>query len=706
MAKSELELAKAKAKAKAKAANMEWGDESESEEQFAPGQTHQRVDGRTVPIEQEQLNPDQSPSQVDALALGAIEGVPFAKDALSAGEAVFGQESDDSFGERYNKNMQQWDSAINEAEAKHPVTFTIGDVASGFAVPAAKGIKGMAALGAISGVSRSEDRDIWDAVAGATISAGLGTAVNKGMEFVAGRLNVVGRKFGLIADETTKSVLDSGKNRKVLNSHIEKFWQKDKKGNIVKTAEEASSEFAEFLTNKTVAKRPLIEATDTSATTFTKMGKWKDEVSSKIDDVLTKSDRVLDDQEVLSMYNAHKAALGIDDLLEAGGDEGTRKAAKLMKKLDEHYVLDRPSEMKPMEVLRGFDKNGNAIKVTELVEASTGPMKFRKMTIKGINKKKKFFSQTAENSFDKKSGTYLLDDVDFYKKGSGVLATSLEDLTEDITDETSKGLLKNLNREWATANIGQELSGKLAKAQNADIVEKIKSIFNMRSAFIAGSAVGGFALGGGVGSTTSTGIAVGLLSLNSALRDPRTPAKSVARLRALSQHLQINPDSKYLKRLVVASGLSSDNFREALAGTTAELALMAESVFRTTDDAFKKSDDILSAVQFHNKEMAGKLRQAFERDDRSTVAALMDQLSKDPNTKDFIQEGFGWDNTVWSPEDKAIAIDQLMNNDKISFVERLLGKKRINETGKLEEIAPQKDRFEQYTRRNKSEPEF
>lgn len=699
MAQSELDLEKEKALALAEADNMQWEPE-ESEEQFAPGQTHQRVDGRTVPIEQEQLNPDQSPSQVDALALGAVEGIPFAKDALAAGEAVFGQESEDSFGERYNKNMQQWDSAINEAEAKHPVTFTIGDVASGFAVPAAKGIKGMAALGAISGVSRSEDRDIWDAVAGATISAGLGTAVNKGMEFAAGRLNLVGRKLGLIADETTKTVIDSGKNRKVLNAHIEKFWRKGAKGNITKTAEEASSEFAEFVSTKQVGGRPLIEPTDTPTTMWDKMGTWKEEAYSKIDDILTKNDRVLDDDDVMSMYNAHKAALGIDDLLEAGGDEGVRKAAKLMKKLDEHYILERPSESKVIKKLLGNDKNGNSIFVDEIVEVSTGPAKFRKMTLKGINKKKKFFSQTAENSFDKSSGTYMLDDVDFYKKGSGILAESLDELTSD------NNALKLLNREWATANIGQELTGKVAKANNADVVEKFKGIFNLRSAFIASSALGGMATGGPLLSAATTGMAAGLLALNSAIRDPSTPAKAVPKLRALAQHLQINPDSKYLKRLVVASGLSSDNFREALAGTLGELSLMESAVARNTDDVFKKSDDLLTALQFHNKEIAGQLRQAIDRDDKESVGALMDQISKDPNTKDFIEQGFGWDGKVFTPEDKALVIDQLMNNDDVGYVEKLILKKQVNETGAIPQPQPKKDRFEQYTRRNKSEPEF
>ena len=82
----------------------------------------------TMPLESELPSfeeTDPSPTAegaIGAMGLGAVEGVPFAKDVLSAGEALF---EDAEFGEAFNSNKQEWDEMINEAEEAHPVALML-----------------------------------------------------------------------------------------------------------------------------------------------------------------------------------------------------------------------------------------------------------------------------------------------------------------------------------------------------------------------------------------------------------------------------------------------------------------------------------------------------------------------------------------------------------------------------------------------------
>jgi len=237
---------------------------------------------------------------LEAAALGAVEGIPFAKDALAAGE-TFLETGVDDFGENFNRNQDEWNDTLNKAEEDHPVAFTVGDIASGFALPGAKAVKGAMVLGGLSALSRSEDRDIWDAAAGAALGGAAFKAMGAVVKQGAKAINFVGEKMGLYSERSVAASLVGGGNRVKVNQHIRKFFNDGGK----KTQDEATHDFAEYILSKETQGKALLEKTDTPDSLALKFNSWREDTNVKISSLLKKNDRLLDDSEIRSVYNAH-----------------------------------------------------------------------------------------------------------------------------------------------------------------------------------------------------------------------------------------------------------------------------------------------------------------------------------------------------------------------------------------------------------------
>ena len=157
------------------------------------------------PVQDKPLT-EEIKEQATSLGLGAIEGVPFAKDAIAAVETgvefVEGNNdlSVEALKEGFNKNKSEIQEEINKARERNPVAFHSGDFASSAAtmfIPglnATKGLKAIgaaAALGGASALSRSEDREVSDLLSGGASGAvfgALGLGVSRGISKVADKL--------------------------------------------------------------------------------------------------------------------------------------------------------------------------------------------------------------------------------------------------------------------------------------------------------------------------------------------------------------------------------------------------------------------------------------------------------------------------------------------------------------------------------------
>jgi hypothetical protein len=661
--------------------------ESLSDEELAEyeARIQQEAPEEQAPIEQPQ--PEEERGMVESAALGAVEGVPFAKDVIAAGETVL-ESGMDNFGENFSRNQDEWNQAINEAEEQNPVSFFLGDMASGFALPATRGLKAMMAFGALSGVSRSEDRTVFDAASGAVISGVLGTAGDKVFKAGARYVNKIGKSLGVIADETTKDVIDNAAYRKKLNQHIEKWFDGE-------DLAEKSAKYADFL-----LKKDIIKEEDSIEMVSKKFMNMRKNASSKMSKLLDEADRPLDQDEIGKVYRKMKESLNIDDLATNAGEEGKQKATSLLKRLDDEFIEFQPTRDVKRKVIKGLDPNGNPLYDEVVEQIADGAPIFRKKGLKELHNMKVSFGDEASNLFDKSSSMYNPSKGDYYKKGAGVLSETLDELTSG--DKT----LKKLNKEWAIAHYGEDATKAVYQDIKGGAMQKLKNAFNLRTVLLTTGAIGAAT----ERATIGTGLgAAALTKVTMMIKDPNVNPQLAVKLKKLANHLQIEPDSKYVKRLATQAGLSNDSFRDALSGTFAELNLMENAVARDSKDVIAKSDDILQALQFHNPQLAAQLREAIDADDPNQIGPIMDQISRDPETRDFIQQGMGWDGKVYSPEDKAMLIEQLQEqatSGQIDFAESLMLQESVKLTGQIPQPKPKRDNYNKLQKRDKDRPRY
>ena len=101
------------------------------------------MDAQEPPVEQEAENFTAEHAQ--AVGLGALESVPFAKDVAAGAEAIYQEltEADEvslsQMTDKYRKNKREWDDEINDAEDKYPATFMAADIATGVGLGIATG---------------------------------------------------------------------------------------------------------------------------------------------------------------------------------------------------------------------------------------------------------------------------------------------------------------------------------------------------------------------------------------------------------------------------------------------------------------------------------------------------------------------------------------------------------------------------------------
>jgi hypothetical protein len=170
-------------------------EEQASATRFAPSAAEmaQYKSGEVPERFQGQLEAPEKPTVMEALSTGYVEGTPFLKDAVAMADAV--DEDNASFDDAYTaykSNLEEINEDINNAERQRPVATFIGDVVGTTATMLAGGaaLKGGAltargvsmgtavGTGAMSQLSRSEDRSLVDPL----IGAGLGYVGEKGQK--------------------------------------------------------------------------------------------------------------------------------------------------------------------------------------------------------------------------------------------------------------------------------------------------------------------------------------------------------------------------------------------------------------------------------------------------------------------------------------------------------------------------------------------
>ena len=684
---------------------------SQPEIEVAPGQTHfvNPDTGRTEALPEEHQNHEVQ--EIDAAVLGAVEGVPFAKDALSGvsalGDILANKELGiDQIGEQYQAHKDDWDSAINEAEAKHPGSFIAGDVASGAMLPMAGGMRGAMVFGSLSSVSRLEDRNPYDALKmggiGGILGAG-GHAVGKGLTKVA---SFVGEKIGMIGTKAGGEAIagsEKGLTRE-LNKHIGKFYNRGGK----KSQTQATIEFSENMMKKTVDGEPFLTRAQSFDRTAEKAGIIKKRLGKDIGKALD----AVDPETKFSgqnVYNEIRESMGLAAKELSDNPDTVAEAAAVDRLLKETFFesVQDGTEKLTEEVATGVvDNAGKPIfrKVEKLVPVMD--QKAKEFSLKRLFKLKQDISASgaATRGFGKqlqgaseKKVLSLAESVDTSR------ISALGSIIEEAVDATEGSLpaninsLKSLNREWADMNMIEKISNKAAMGQMDGPVGRLKRLMGVRGLLVSN-----------IQATTGANGAVSLVlgaAINEIVSDPKTTASIAVSMTKVADAIRIDPNSPYVKRLITAAALSSDALREELSSSASELNLLTSSVERTTDSTYTKSDDILNLLQKSEPETAKRLRAAIRNQDTSTMAQIMDSISKMPGIKKFVQPGIGWDGKVFTAEDVNHLSKQVKKSD-ISARQKQELLNNLRGDGTIPVINAEPERFFKFKQRNKKESAY
>ena len=643
----------------------------------------------------------ESPSQMEALGLGAVEGVPFAKDVASAAEAMpvdisapfitssevadmaqstLDEEALGDFTDNFRQNKAGWDKAINEAEEKHPFTFAAGDIGAGVVALGALpgGVAASAALGAVEGVSRSENRSIEDVFAGAALGTaghGVGKAIGKGIGFI-------GRKIGVIADKgivEATGALNKSKTKKV-KKHIMKFYK-------AKNGEEGTKKFAkEVLDMRTPEGKPFLEAIQSFEETALKAGELKDMYGKAMGKVLKEVDEVMPKVDTASLYDKLLQDI-VDPLRKVGDPVADDLANNFQRRITSQFKDPASTVMK--EVL---DKQGQPVMLKEVTEGA-----FKDIKLSKLHDLKGFLAKEVRNSFDKSSGQLPQNAIEL-KKHVGITTEFIDNIiSESGVDIPQAASYKALKRKWATANLVEELAEDESASRLNGPMEMIKNAFSVR-----GIAIGAIQKTMQVPTSVA---ATSAIALNGVLHSGKVPASLAVGLQTLSKHISGNPNSQYLKRLITASTLSSDAMRVAVSSSIAEINLSASPVKRTMESAKMKRASILTALEYRNKEMADKLNAAYESGDDTAIGAIMDGLSKDPSVAGLVEPGIGWNGTWYSEEDRASLEDEIRSSN-LPAAQEMMYLEELNKQRKIPQVQPQEPYQRQYAPRDKNKHQY
>lgn len=653
---------------------------------FKPGQTHM-IDpetNRAIPIPEEMVQPEIS--ETDALMRGMQEAIPFAKDAEAATSALL--DTGASFDESYSRNMDEINEAINDAEEKHPIAFNVGDFGASLSLPMAKGYKAAMSVGALSSLSRSEDRDAWDALTG----AGFGAAGTKIGKLVGSGADIVGKKLGLISDDTTKEILVRGGSVEEVNAHIRK-WFMGKEDDLT----EGTAKFAKHVLGKKVGGRSLIEGNDVPESIHRKASDLTSKLGNKIDEVIEGVDYKLPSGEVSNIFSWIKRESGIDDLLESKSTVAQDKGAELLKKLRSEFFEETGDfiEVKSSQIVDG--------EVKTLIN-SVPKMKPKELTLKNLVGMKRVYADMSSIKHLNGQAIPASDNVEFWGKVTKTMSKLVPELAEN-TGKLDKASFRSLNKDFATALLVKNTTKALADKEKSGMLGKLRNLLQYKSMVLTSSMLAGATVGGAPGAIVASSAAV----LTGLASDPRAPQKFSIGLRRLANNLQ-NPNyAKYIQKLSVTAGVSTDAFRNSLSSVASQLYLEASPMKRSVDSAIENSQEILNIMTDEMPEMTPVFRKALENNDKETIARVMEQLASLESAGSFIEGGRGFDGITFNPETKIkVAIEvEKMDISRRQKSELLKGLKlESDEAGVLPQVQPEPNRFLEMRTRDKRRPQY
>lgn len=655
---------------------------------------------------------EEEKQEAAAFGMGAVEGLPFAKDSAAIIETVM-TSGTQNFGEEYQTNLNEWDEAINDAEAKHPAAFMAGDIASGTLLPI-KGIKGAMAFGGLSSASRLEDRNPFE-VAGSLIGGSALTGTLSASMTAAGKLvGYVGGKLGALGAATTGEAVGAfaGKNIKKLNRHIRKT------GTGVSQSDR-TIEFAQRINNTMVDGEPLLGGalrSQSFSLTAEKAQIAMRNHGKKLGSVVDDLDAIYGDKiSGKVLHDKMRSKMGIDDML-VSADPDTVLLGKQYESKIKSQFMDTIEEIVPMSVKKPssiVDSNGNPLMVDEVVDSVKKTFKWKELSPKEVHGVKIDHGQTSRKvsaGFEKLNTAGKQRALSVDETFDTSLTSTLNDIMDDVSGTVSKtnpdlaNMYRSVNRDYSDMNLVQQMAQDQADSTGGGAMRILKNALGTRGLLIANLQS---STGANAALASATGVAI-----NQMVNNPETSVRMSKLLTKTGDHIKLNPDSPFLKRLVMAAQVSSyspmigdEALQEAVASIGAEISLLESPIERTYTNIEDKSDYILEALQFHNPDQATAMRKALKSGDKETVRVIMNEASKLPELQDMFVPGKGIDGRVFSPEEKAELKGELDVMD-VSLNQKLKLEDNLMKNGVIPVVEEEPERFFQPKWRNKDKPRY
>lgn len=612
----------------------------------------------------EKVDAKVEPTTVEALSTGFVEGVPFMKDAISGVEAI-GEEiasedplSIDGAVDKYRTKLEEANDTINKAEEMAPIATGVGDFVGSLASLPIGGAKGATAVGALSGLSRSEDRSARDLAAGAALGLGgygVGQALSKGARSVS---NAMSRKAAEMGDESLLGILGANKagGAQSINRHIKRN----------------GGDANDLL--KTIRSKGIVQAGDSEQDILTKVMAAKKESGANIGAFFREVDEVYKPEiPAQSIRNRVESEVASDFL--ASSDPGTREIGESLISFSEHMGRKSVKQNKVMKHSGKYLPSGAPEMIPEITEEIIDePFNMVKLHKMQSDITKRIHSIFKRNSVDATAA----------KEQERLVASKIRNIIDETIEENSPeaiGMLRGLRKTHGNlATVGDLVEDKVAKATQ-DVTGGLQQFLRSKTVPIA--------LGTVVGGPTGAGIA---LAADFLIRHPKTPSYIATGMPKVAKLLQVNPAGKMAAKLSAAAHMSSDRFNKALRSVIAEMHLTEDPLPRDIDEVLKRRDDISNYLLEDQPTLYKEWMEVVDNGEPDDVARFMDKVSSTRSGRKFVQNGMGWSGRAYSETDKAAVERQLKNTPMpAAHRQKLLNALRKDGTIPNEEEIPQRE---------------
>lgn len=604
--------------------------------------------------EMDQARAEHPATTGEALSAGFIEGIPFLKDAVSAVDGISDamQDDDVSFDTAYSNYKDKLDETnqdLNAVEAESPYAFGAGEIAGTAGAFAAGGaaLKGAGAgaaltplgmgvvsgtgVGAVSQLSRSEDRSATDLL----IGGGMGAAGEVGAHYLMKGVKKGGKylmdKADDIGGRAVKKILgmESVSSQKQLYKHLKRTNQKESKF------------LNDVLTKKMKDGDELVlNFNDKPERMLDKIKIRKSEMGEEIGSLYKKVDL---EHKVEIDVNQMKDSLK-DDVVSVFANSDDPGMQKIGSQLDEYISkIGQRSKGIKKEIT---EKDG--VKLIEDIVID------EKWGLTRVHQLQKDIRKRIEKIY-KANGLDLSAAKEQQKKVATSLGRHMDEVLESVSseaDDVIKSVKKKRIEFGNMATVEDAVEAQLHRVKD-DPVQVLKEALSFRSVAISGAAAS--AVG-------PAGLVVGPM-INRVVASPKTPLYLAKGLKGIAHVVQAAPTGKIATRINAAAAFNNDRFKQELYGLVAETNLTNEPLPRTAAGVLERVQDIRHYIKSNQPSMLQDFDSVIETESQSAIGGFMDGLSKIEGTSKFFEQGVGFDGKVYNEQDKETLQRQLKMAD-------------------------------------------